>query len=581
MMTVPEPRFLERSKAESRRFLQSAVVVDDLARLGDERIGGALRPPRRGTAAESGVADRQGTAIERRRATHDLDAKMLVDAFADEGMVCAALRPRMVTEEGADADDEGGEGEELDEVLLRTDLATKRADIVILDWNIPPESEPGRNARALIGEILGADGRPSSGGDRADVPHRLRLIAVYTGEQFLAPIGDKLEGLCGELSLPGVVRDGCTIRAGAVTIVIYSKDKGVIEGDSVDRRVGEAELPRRLIDDFTSMTAGLLSNVALASLSAVRDNTHRVLTRFGAHVDPPYVSHRAMMYPPEEAAEHPVPLIAAEIEGVLADAPQIRDLVGPEVIADWLDDLTGVSLGDGLAMSSDDFKAQLVDLLAIGLDMHSGSEGNWKQLVARLREYRDRGAAGVLSRELGRHDERGLSADLEFAVLTSVRSQYEQPVPVLRLGTVVAIGEPDSRRYGLCIQPLCDSVRVSGKRAYPFLKLKERDAEGDDPFEIVVSDRREFRRLGVSLRAYDIQLIPLKADRGHKSVVAVSREGEWMFEGGGSARTVRWVADLKVGFAQRIANQFAAEISRVGLTESEWLRRMGRRYPPP
>ncbi len=34
-----------------------------------------------------------------------------------------------------------------------------------------------------------------------------------------------------------------------------------------------------------------------------------------------------------------------------------------------------------------------------------------------------------------------------------------------------------------------------------------------------------------------------------------------------------WVSELKSEHAQRIANNFAAKLSRVGLDESEWLRR--------
>ena len=54
-----------------------------------------------------------------------------------------------------------------------------------------------------------------------------------------------------------------------------------------------------------------------------------------------------------------------------------------------------------------------------------------------------------------------------------------------------------------------------------------------------------------------------------------------MFKTAGNVNDeVRWIADLKTDFAHRVANMFAAEVSRVGLTESEWLRRMGMKYPP-
>ncbi len=39
----------------------------------------------------------------------------------------------------------------------------------------------------------------------------------------------------------------------------------------------------------------------------------------------------------------------------------------------------------------------------------------------------------------------------------------------------------------------------------------------------------------------------------------------------------RWVAQLKPDHAQQAAEQFAREISRVGLTESEWLHRGAKR----
>jgi hypothetical protein len=35
----------------------------------------------------------------------------------------------------------------------------------------------------------------------------------------------------------------------------------------------------------------------------------------------------------------------------------------------------------------------------------------------------------------------------------------------------------------------------------------------------------------------------------------------------------KWILDLKDAHAQRIANTYAAKLSRVGLDESEWLRR--------
>jgi hypothetical protein len=59
-----------------------------------------------------------------------------------------------------------------------------------------------------------------------------------------------------------------------------------------------------------------------------------------------------------------------------------------------------------------------------------------------------------------------------------------------------------------------------------------------------------------------------------KGVVRGVREGEAVFfTAERSESRYRWISELKFEQAQRIVNKYAAEISRVGLDESEWLRR--------
>ena len=77
---------------------------------------------------------------------------------------------------------------------------------------------------------------------------------------------------------------------------------------------------------------------------------------------------------------------------------------------------------------------------------------------------------------------------MEFARLTSLRSQYDAPPPVLKLGSIVAHKRSGNPVYLLCIQPLCDSVRLDRSRKFPFLKLKERD-RNTSRFDLVIYDR--------------------------------------------------------------------------------------------
>jgi len=569
--------FSIRSREVASRFLQSAVIVDDQARLGREDSVQTVVSPGRGPRTKDG-SKTQSAKSGPGAATHDLDAKRLIDAFAELGVVCAVLKPDLGSA-GAAANEHA---DSIASLSKRTDEATKRADIVILDWNIPNEEQPGQNAKDLIRRIFKTD-EPEPRSD--DHSRRLRLIVIYTGDSNLKAITGELADFLPSLlpELPEIVDRGTyRVTAGPVTIAVYGKGRPTIVEADAQRRVDEAELPERLRDEFSEMTEGLLSNVALEALSAIRINTHRILTRFNREVDAPYVAHRAMLQPPEEAEEHTVPLIASEIEGVLADDKGIPELVGLQALTEWLDHIV---LGDEavqvrLAMTAAAFKEALLALLKQGLE-HASREPmhpDWAALLTRLKSY-DREAASTITQILS-PSEKGATIDMEFARLTSLRSQYDAPPPVLRLGSIVAQEESGKTLYLLCIQPVCDSVRIKSPRGFPFLKLKERPVGDENAFDFVIADKSEYKRLYVSRKAYDIRVIEMRPADESKCVEANRVSGDWLFQRKESSQHLRWLADLKPDFAHRVMNQFASEIARVGLTESEWLRRMATKTRP-
>src|SRR5437764_11872717 len=82
--------FAARSRQVAGRFLQTAVIVDDQARLGSEPRK-VLPPGRRPRPqADSGTeTSKSGPGT----AANDLDAKQLINAFAELGVVCAVLIP--------------------------------------------------------------------------------------------------------------------------------------------------------------------------------------------------------------------------------------------------------------------------------------------------------------------------------------------------------------------------------------------------------------------------------------------------------------------------------------------------------
>ena len=79
--------------------------------------------------------------------------------------------------------------------------------------------------------------------------------------------GDKVEsGL--QIDDFKVSRSGTTITRGRTRISVFSKNT-----------VAEAELPLQIMNDFATMSKGLLPNVAVAALAALRENTYQLLGR--------------------------------------------------------------------------------------------------------------------------------------------------------------------------------------------------------------------------------------------------------------------------------------------------------------
>ena len=68
------------------------------------------------------------------------------------------------------------------------------------------------------------------------------------------------------------------------------------------------------------MTEGLLPSIALTSLTAIRENSHKVLDKFHAELDPAFLAHRAGLPAPEDSQQHMVDQLASELHAVMDDA---------------------------------------------------------------------------------------------------------------------------------------------------------------------------------------------------------------------------------------------------------------------
>ena len=512
----------------AKRFLQSVVVVDDEARIGPTVLpNGEVNEPSR--ASQTGSCERveQEKPYER----HSLDAQALVNSFAAKGLVCGVVAP-------------SGDESASDIVVP----AAKRADMVVLDWQL--NRDDGQAALSMMKEILNEDAG------------RLRLIAVYTGEQDIRNIAFRIQN---ELKAWEFQRDhgDVTLSYGHCRIEIYAKSGTRLDSELLKRSVEESEVADVLIDKFTEMTMGLLPSVALTSLAAIRENAHKILDKFNAELDPAFLAHRACLPSPEDSQQHMVNNLAGELRGIMDDAVATNDPSGIGAIRQWLterkDSAAKWELAPGKCLSFD----QTVELLSEGLAKKNGplsKNNDFKTLSWGF-------AGGNTEKE---ETDRQLSWMMNFRAVTGIAA------PILHLGTILYIeGGEQGDQFFLCMRPKCDSLRLNDVETFHLLPLME---PIDGTTQLVIRTMRrpdEYKRLSVCTNASRWSLIKFASDQDRQCVVAKREQDDFYFYDCDDIRYL-WLGELKADVAQGIIQRFASELARVAVNNSEWLRRWER-----
>lgn len=557
--------FEEISQEVAKRFLHTVVLVDDRAfekqkdaqnvepnevenvDLGLTDPGAAFFESKEtGSAAVDNAPEPLQTARE--RDAEQLDARLLMATFAKEGLICAVIEPLKAADAPA--------------TLEQAGKAAKRADVVILDWDI--HKDQGQSTRQIISEILRGD---------KENPDRLRLILIYTGAPDVETILNKVANDLPAGQHKFEPKNHYLVAShGAWRIKLIGKP-GSIRERVPGSKVEEAsvyQLPDVICREFAQMTQGLVRNVALASLATLRNNTHTLLGHLTTELDPAYVAHRTLLPTPEEAEHHAVELIAGELGAMLHSFEVGTSAAGAEALRAWLRlrETYNIDLKNGKAVSAKDIEQSVIHgTLVPGL-----SKNQWAK-----------DATTILA---GGDEALAKKANQGLAVSMSLSRRYANPSEQgksrrLTLGTIVkrigAIsGEGD---FLLCLQPRCDCVRIKPEkevngRSFIFVSCAKVN-ENERHFHIVVpvrdSDKVVHQQLKIDMsKPVILRFLPKNDDGG--VVLTSSHESVDVF-GDLDNGKYEWIGQLKEAQAQGFANDFAMKLGRVGLNEHEWLRR--------
>lgn len=142
---------------------------------------------------------------------------------------------------------------------------------------------------------------------------------------------------------------------------------------------------------------------------------------------------------------------------------------------------------------------------------------------------------------------------------------FDSEPPRLELGVVV---QDPSENYWLCIQPLCDSVRLQDNRAFPLMPLRK-SAGNETPDAMFQDEDGQFVSVKFEQQPHKLAM-PKFEPNGEGSVVAVREGPNWRFES--TKVSYRAITRLRAEVASHAVHGFVSTASRVGVDVSEWMR---------
>ncbi|MGO7589974.1 response regulator receiver domain [Rhizobium leguminosarum] len=548
----------------TKQFAHTLIVVDDEASSGASAASAAPGELRRPTRFD---ASTPLPIVENQPFSHPLKADILVETSMALGLICSVLKPKKA-----------------DKPAENVSRAAQKADILCIDWEMHRDS--GKTAIEIISSVLSSD--ESFGG-------RLRLVAIYTGVSDKDTILKKVMA-----SIPKATRERREIRLGETYLasndglrVVWLLKKGGTYPPALEKfAVVESELPERLQKEFSYLSDGVLTNVAIATIASIRAATHNVIAKFRKDMDGPYFHHRGTVQNPEDAEEYATSIILSELKNAI-DSNSIADEFAGKAALDKAishalpdKDLVFGVAKDATTVAFTTYKDFIID----GIKPTIKKNFDAKTPLSKGHKF----YAEHLATPLSSNEASSKKDMLRFAALTGLaaeaESSYPHHKPTLSLGTIVADA---TGTYSLCVQASCDSVRL--KKAQPFLFAQleivtdEEFQKNKEKIEFVVprkpttADPREFICLKLSDKApYAALRSIVFAPTGDEKVTAKKLpNGAFYFESvavpaGKKAekhRRYMWVADVKRRRALRTVQFIGQEMGRIGFDEFEAFRR--------
>jgi hypothetical protein len=534
--------------------------------------------------------------------SHELNALELTNAFYQKGIVAGLYQPLIV------------EGEGSDDFANKAEGAAATADIIILDWML--KGSDSSYSQAIVKKIIDLD--RNSGG-------RIRNIIIYTGEPNLSDLKDELYRTLDDESIDTTTE--FQLSSKNLKISFYNKPNS--SGRS-DREVNACDLPEKALEAFKSLVDGLVPAFAMKAAATIRQNTGRIISRFGSNLDAAYLAHRALLTEPEDSEVFMLENYVSYLRNILSISRVDTQTLGSDSIDDWLGEKQEylskkidfdnhryeISLAGLKSISKLGFKAELYEVLS---KEHPGIAESFKDTNKPCVEK----AISVFDSTNG---STVIDSSIELSILSTFRRTFkdiagQEEKPYLTQGSLI-YSKADNQ-FLLCLTPKCDTVRLKEPSKFSFAILERKLVSST--FDIVApimeevsdnllrplkevresvlykiidnrieqgkqqnSERNELYKthgdneafmslkghvfLNTNLKFCKLEHISFSSDGNERVNPNLTEEQNHAFWDD-EVNEYIWLGDMKDMDTQKRVSNLVGNLNRVGLDEVEWLRR--------
>lgn len=590
-------------------YVQTVLIIDDGACLDQFQknipttVNLTVPPPANPMAMMAARPAIENSGEEeqkngRTKTPHLIDTLALTSAFYDRGIVAGLYQPQI--EEGQDP-----------EVFASKAIkVSSTADVLILDWML--NGSDATYSKEIVKQILAYD--KSNGG-------RLRTIVVYTAETNLHTLRDNLWDYLGDENLDRTI--DFQITSEHLNIVFYNK-----VDDAALRPVSEKELPDKALKEFAVLVDGLVPAFAMKAAATIRQNTGKIVTRFGSGLDVGYLSHRVLLPNPSDSEVFMLEHFVSYVRSILAISQVDRQTLGEQSVSEWVEYNTE-TLSKTIKFNNNEYPISLAGVKDLA---KNGFEKNLARVIEN-NTVDDISGSFVDSKKpcfeqaISIFDQKNgmcsTKSSIALSILASFRRTFEDvgggQKPYLTQGSLVY--SVKQNEFLLCVTPKCDTARVYKSETFSFAVLERKllnkkfdlivpvmsevadyirepltEELRELAYEIVefqLNNNEKPKRikahtrieevnellnfdgvigLSTSDKFYKLKHVSFSSDQDRRVNPNMTQHGNLAFWDDDINEYI-WIGDLEDLDSQKRVSKLVGNLNRIGNDEVEWLRR--------